>query len=120
MYAIKNNVQLIGSLVERPIIKDGREGKKTARFSILIEDSYCNSRGVYIKEAQRHALVAQGRIALLAEKFLEKGMVVAIGGRLINRHFDDSKGGRRFVTEVLVSELLILDMQMQEQNEEYH
>lgn len=120
MYAIKNNVQLIGSLVDRPVIKDAGDGRKLARFSILIEDSYCNAKGFRIKEAQSHTLVAQGRIATLAEKYLEKGMMVAIVGRLINRSFKDSKGSQKSITEVLVSELLILDMQMQEQNEYYH
>lgn len=119
MYAIKNNVQLIGSLMGNPVIKDAGDGKKIARFSILIEDSYCNAKGHHIKEAQSHTLVTQGRIATLAEKYLEKGMMVAIVGRLVNRNFRDSKGSRKTITEVLVSELLILDMQMQEQNEYY-
>ncbi|RYY10943.1 MAG: single-stranded DNA-binding protein [Chitinophagaceae bacterium] len=119
MYAIKNNVQLIGRLMERPEVKEARDGKKTARFSILVEDSYCNGKGLYTKEVQRHGLVAHGKIAALAEKYLDKGTVVAIGGRLVNRHFDDSRGERRFVTEILVNELLILDMHMQEQEEYY-
>ncbi|MBN8878899.1 MAG: single-stranded DNA-binding protein [Sphingobacteriales bacterium] len=115
MYAIKNNVQLIGSLMGNPVIKDGGDGRKIARFSILIEDSYCNAKGLHIKEVQSHALVVQGRIATLAEKYLEKGMTVAIVGRLINRNFKDSNGSCKTITEVLVSELLILDMPMQDE-----
>jgi single-strand DNA-binding protein len=120
MYAIKNSVQLIGSLVDKPVIKDSGDGRKSARFSILIEDGYYNARGLHVKEDQRHTLVAQGKIAALAEKALEKGMEVAIVGRLINRNFNDSRGERRTVTEVLVSELLILNTHWQEQDEYYH
>ena len=119
MYAIKNTVQLVGSIVDRPVIHDGGDGRKVARFSIFIEDAYNNSKGVKIKETQSHTLVAQGKIASLAEKYLDKDMMVAILGRLINRHFRDSRGTNRSVTEVQVSELLILDMQVQEQNEYY-
>lgn len=119
MYAIKNTVQLVGSVVDRPVIKDAGDGRKVARFSLFIEDSYNNARGLRIRETQSHTLVAQGKIATLAEKYLEKDMMVAILGRLINRNFRNSKGSSRSVTEVQVSELLILDMQVQEQNEYY-
>jgi|SRR6218665_172365 len=119
MYAIKNNVQLVGTVTDRPIVKDAGDGRKLARFSIFIEDSYNNAKGLRIKDTQSHTLVAQGKIATLAEKYLEKDMMVAIIGRLINRHFRDSRGISRSITEVQVSELLILDMQVQEQNEYY-
>lgn len=119
MYAIKNNVQLVGSIVDRPLVRDAGDGRKVARFTIFIEDSYNNAKGLRITDTQSHTLVAQGKIATLAEKYLDKDMMVAINGRLINRNFRDSRGSKRTVTEVQVSELLILDMQVQEQNEYY-
>jgi len=117
MYAIKNNVQLIGRLVKKPVIAEYADGRKWARFSIVIEDSYHNAQGTYIKDDQKHRVVAQGRIASLAEKTLDKGMVVAVSGRLVNRDFMDGSGVYRSVTEVLINELLILDMYWQEQDE---
>lgn len=120
MYAIKNNVQLIGSLVERPVIKTAVDGRKSARFSIIIEDGYYNAKGAHVREDQRHTLVAHGRIAALAEKSLVKGMVVGIVGRLINRLFHDSRGVHKSVTEVLVNELLILDVHWQDYDQYYH
>ena len=108
---------MIGHLADKPLIKDTADGRKIARFSILIEDSYFNAKGSHIKDVQQHTLVAQGRIAALAEKYLSKGMTIAIVGRLVNRQFDDSRGSRKYITEVMVTELLILNMQMQEQQE---
>lgn len=117
MYAIKNRVQLIGKVREKPIIREAANGTKWARVFILVEDGYFKAKGVYVKEDQKHTLVVQGRIAALVEKSLEKGMEVAVSGRLVNRLFYDSKGERKCVTEVLVKELLILNVHWQEQDE---
>ncbi|MBO9658356.1 MAG: single-stranded DNA-binding protein [Chitinophagaceae bacterium] len=119
MYAIKNNVQLVGSVVEKPVIKGSVDGRKTARFSIFIEDCYNNSKGQKITETQSHMVVAQGKAANIAEKYLGPEMMVVISGRLVNRHFRDSKGISRVVTEVHVNELMILDMQVQEDEAYY-
>lgn len=119
MYAIKNTVQLVGNVTEHPVIRETGDGKKYARFSISIEDAYNNGKGLRVKETQSHALVAYGKVAALVEKYLEKDMTVAILGRLVNRLFRDSKGANRSITEVQVNELLILDMQVHDDREEY-
>ena len=114
MYAIKNNVQLVGSVMEKPVIRDCGDGRKLARFSIFIEDSYNNAKGVKVRESQSHVLVAQGKVANLIATHLEKDMMVAVRGRLANRSFIDSRGQSRSVTEILISELLMLDTQSRE------
>ncbi len=119
MYAIKNNVQLVGSVVDKPVVKGSGDGRKTARFSIFIEDSYNNAKGLKVTETQSHVLVAQGKVANIAEKYLGPEMMVVISGRLVNRHFRDSKGVSRVVTEVHVNELMILDMQVHEDEAYY-
>ncbi|MCG2613000.1 single-stranded DNA-binding protein [Terrimonas sp. NA20] len=119
MYAIKNNVQLVGVVVDKPIVRGSEEGKKTARFSIFIDDCYYNAKGAKVTESQSHVLVAQGKIAVIAEKYLEKDTQVAVLGRLVNRNFRNSRGISKTVTEVLVSELLILDKLVQDDCEYY-
>jgi single-strand DNA-binding protein len=118
MYAIKNNVQLVGAVVSKPLIKENG-GSKQARFSIFIEDTYNNAKGLRVTETQSHTLVAKGKVASLAEKYLEKDMVVAVHGRLVNRQFRDSKGISRVVTEVMVNELLILNAEVRDEPVEY-
>ncbi|MET0462395.1 MAG: single-stranded DNA-binding protein [Chitinophagaceae bacterium] len=119
MYAIKNNVQLVGYVVDKPVIRGREEGRKTARFSIFIDDCYYNARGVKVTESQSHVLVAQGKVAAIAEKYLQKDTQVAVLGRLVNRNFRDSRGICKSVTEVFVNELLILDRLVQEDCEYY-
>ncbi|HMX77185.1 MAG TPA: single-stranded DNA-binding protein [Chitinophagaceae bacterium] len=108
MYALKNKVQLIGNLGNAPEVKTFDSGKKMARFSVATSESYRNAKGEKVTETQWHNLVAWGKIADIAEKFLTKGKEVAIEGKLINRSYEDKDGKKRTITEVQVNELLLI------------
>ncbi|MDX1938566.1 MAG: single-stranded DNA-binding protein [Flavihumibacter sp.] len=108
MYALRNKVQLIGNLGNTPEIKTIDSGKKMARFSIATNEVYKNAKGEKVVETQWHNLVAWGKVAEIAEKFLEKGREVAIEGKLVNRSYTDKEGTKKYITEILVNELLLL------------
>lgn len=108
MYALKNKVQLIGNLGGNPEIKSLDGGKKLARFSIATNESYRNAKGEKVTETQWHNLVAWGKVAEIAEKYLTKGAEVAIEGKLMNRTYNDKEGNKKYVTEVQVNEVLML------------
>ncbi|THU32477.1 single-stranded DNA-binding protein [Niastella caeni] len=108
MYAIRNKVQLIGNLGQLPEIRTTENGKKVARFSIATNDTYRNSKGERITETSWHNVIAWGKLAEIAEKFLTKGREVAVAGKLVHRHYTDKNGIKRYVTEVVLNELLLL------------
>ncbi len=108
MNALKNRVQLIGNLGNDPEIKDFGNDKKMARISIATNDSYKNSKGEQVKETQWHNVVAWGKLADIAEKFLQKGKEVAVEGKLVNKNYTDKDGVKKYVTEVVVSDILLL------------
>ena len=108
MYALKNKVQLIGFLGNAPEIKTVENGNKLARFSVATNEKYQNAKGEKVEETTWHNLVAWGKLADLAEKFLHKGTEVVIEGKIINRSYDDKDGHKKYVSEVQVSELLLL------------
>ena len=108
MYALRNRVQLIGNLGNAPEIRKTESGKKLVRFSVATNESYKNSSGDKVTETQWHNLVAWGKLADIAEKFLNKGTEVAIEGKLINRNYTDKEGIKKYVTEIQVNELLLL------------
>jgi single-strand DNA-binding protein len=108
MYALKNKVQLIGNLGNTPEIRTIESGKKMARFSIATNETYRNAKGEKITETQWHNIVAWGKVADIAEQFLSKGSEVAIEGKLVNRNYTDKEGNKRFTTEVVVNEILML------------
>jgi len=108
MYALKNKVQLIGNLGGTPEIKNTETGKKLARFSVATNEVYRNAKGDKVTETQWHNLVAWGKVADIAEKYLTKGAEVCIEGKLINRSYTDKDGNKKYITEVQVNELLML------------
>jgi single-strand DNA-binding protein len=108
MNALKNKVQLIGNLGQKPEIKTTETGKKLARFSIATSETYRNAKGDKVTETQWHNLVAWEKVAEIVEKYLDKGSEVAIDGKLINKSYTDKEGNKKYISEVLVNELLML------------
>ena len=108
MNALRNKVQVIGNLGANPEIKNFDKGKKLAKFSLATNESFKNAQGEYIKETQWHSLVAWGKTAEVIEKFLKKGSEIAVEGKLISRNYTDKEGIKRYVTEIEVSEFLML------------
>jgi len=108
MNALRNKVQLIGNLGNAPEIKTLEGGKKMARFSVATNEDYRNANGEKIKETQWHNLVAWGKLAEIAEKYLGKGKEVAIEGKLVSRTYNDKEGNKKYSTEIHVNELLML------------
>ena len=108
MYALKNKVQLIGNLGGKPEVKNTESGKKLATFSVATSESYRNVKGEKVTETQWHRVIAWGKVAEIAEKYLDKGKEVAIEGKLINRSYTDKEGNKKYITEVQVNELLLL------------
>jgi single-strand DNA-binding protein len=113
MYALKNKVQLIGNLGNAPEIKNTDTGKKVARFSMATNESYKKENGERVTETQWHNLVAWGKVAELAEQYLNKGSEIAIEGKLTHREYTDKDGVKRYITEVVVNEILMLDKKHQ-------
>ena len=109
MNALRNKVQLIGNLGMNPEIKTLDGGKKFAKMSIATNESYKNAKGELVKETQWHNLIAWGKTADIIEKYLKKGSEVAVEGKLIHDTYTDKEGIKRYTTEILVNELLMLD-----------
>ncbi len=107
MNNLKNKVQLIGNLGMNPEIKNLDSGKKLAKFSIATNESYRNANGDKIEDTQWHNLIAWGKTAEIIEKYVKKGNEIAVEGKLVNRNYDDKDGNKRYVTEILVNEILM-------------
>jgi single-strand DNA-binding protein len=108
MNALRNKVQLIGNLGASPEIKTLEGGKKMARFSIATNESYRNAKGEKVVETQWHNLIAWGKVAEIAEKYLTKGKEVVVEGKLITRSYNDKQGAKKSITEIEVNELLMM------------
>ena len=108
MNAMKNKVQLIGHVGQEPEIKTFDGGKKLANLTIATNDSYKNDKGEKVEQTEWHKVVAWGKTADLIEKYVTKGLQIGIEGKLTHRSYDDKNGEKRYITEIVVNELLLL------------
>jgi single-strand DNA-binding protein len=109
MTTIKNRVQLIGNLGKNPEVKSFEGGNKVARFSIATSDQYTNKKGEKVTETHWHNIVAWGKLADIAETLLQKGTEVTIDGKLTTRNYTDKAGAKKYITEIVANELLVMD-----------
>ena len=108
MNTLRNKVQLIGNLGKDPEIITLDSGRKLAKCALATNDSYKDASGQKVVNVEWHNLVMWNKTAEIAEKYLEKGKEIAIEGKLTSRSYDDKDGNKRYVTEVVVNELLML------------
>lgn len=108
MRTMKNKVQLIGNLGMNPEVKELSNGKKVARFALATHESYKDKSGEYINDTHWHNVVVWGKLADSVEKTLIKGTEVALEGKLQQRSYDDKDGNKRYVTEVLLNDFVVL------------
>lgn len=109
MSSLKNKVQLIGNLGSNPEIKNMEGGKKLARMSLATNESYRNAKGEKVTETNWHQVVAWGKTAAIVEKYLTKGTEIALEGKLTTRQYVDKDGIKRYITEIIADEILLLE-----------
>jgi single-strand DNA-binding protein len=108
MSTLRNKVQLIGHVGNDPEIKTFDGGKKLAKLNVATNESYKNDKGEKVEETQWHSLIAWGKTADIIEKYVVKGKEIAIEGKLTHRSYEDKNGEKRYVSEVVIDELLML------------
>ena len=118
MNNLKNRVNLIGNLGIDPEVKELESGKKIAKISLATSETYKNSNGEQVKNTEWHNLVAWGPTATFAEKYLKKGNEIAVEGKLSHRTYDDKDGIKKYTTEIIVNEVLILRTQNRIESQE--
>jgi single-strand DNA-binding protein len=108
MNSLRNRVQLIGNLGQDPEIKTLESGKKVAHFTLATNDAYKNGDGQKIEETTWHNIVAWNGLADISGKYLKKGRQVAVEGRIAYRSYEDKKGVTKYITEIVLDQLMML------------
>jgi single-strand DNA-binding protein len=108
MNSLRNNVHLIGYVGANPEIKTTTSGKKVANFDIATTDVFYDPNGEKQTETMWHNMVAWGKTAETVEKFLVKGKEVVIQGKIANRSYLDKNGVKKYISEILVQEMLLV------------
>lgn len=109
-----NKTMLIGRVGQNPDVKTiNEQGRKAAQFSLATTEKYRDRNGEVKEQTEWHNIVAFDKTAELIEKFVAKGMLLYVEGKLRTRSWDDQNGNKRYVTEVLVSGIQFLEKKEQ-------
>jgi single-strand DNA-binding protein len=108
MSTLRNSVRLVGNLGSDPEVKSLENDRKLAKIAIATNETYKNDKGEKITDTQWHNLVLWGTTAKFAENYLKKGDEIAIEGKLSSRSYVDKDGNKKYVTEIVVNEVLKL------------
>lgn len=104
-----NRVMLIGNLGKDPDVQYLEGNIAVAKFPLATTETYKDRAGKLISQTEWHTVVLWRGLADLAQKYLHKGSLIYVEGRLRTRSWDDREGNKKFATEIVGDNLIMLD-----------
>ncbi len=103
-----NKVILIGNLGKDPELRYAPSGSAVANFSLATSEQWKDQEGNPQERTSWHNIVVWGKLAEIAAEYLKKGRKVYVEGRIQYRDYEGKDGNKRYVTEVVVNDLVML------------
>jgi single-strand DNA-binding protein len=104
-----NKVTLIGRVGGDPDVKRLENGTVVARFSLATSDSYKDKNGEFQETTEWHNVVAWRDLAERVEKYLKKGVLVYVEGKVTYRKYNDKEGVEKTVTDIVANAIRTLE-----------
>ncbi len=104
-----NRVILIGNLGKDPEIQYLEKNISVAKFPLATTETHKDKNGKLISQTEWHIIVLWRGLAELAQKYLHKGSLIYVEGRLRTRSWEDREGNKKFATEIVADNLIMLD-----------
>lgn len=95
-----NKVILVGHVGRDPEVRHLDGNRTVASFSLATSESYKNKNGEKVTNTEWHNIVLWRGLAEIAERFVKKGTLVYIEGKIRTRSWDDKDGNKRYTTEI--------------------
>jgi single-strand DNA-binding protein len=103
-----NKVILVGRLGKDPETRFTTSGQAVCNFSLATDETYKDRAGERQKRTEWHKIVVWSKLAEICQKYLHKGSLVFIEGRITTRQWDDKEGQKRYSTEIVANEMRML------------
>jgi single-strand DNA-binding protein len=97
----------IGRTTKEPEIRQTQNGVSVATFTIAVDRNFKNQNGE--KETDFFSIICWRGLAETVGRYLGKGRLVAVSGRLQNRSYEAKDGTKRYITEIVANEVQFLD-----------
>jgi len=104
-----NKVILIGNLGADPEVRYTPDGAPVANFNLATSESWTNKSGERQERTEWHRIVMWRKLAEIAGQYLRKGSKIYVEGKLKTRSWEDQSGQKRYMTEVEVNDMQMLD-----------
>jgi len=108
MYSL-NRATILGNLTRDPEVKQIASGQSVCSFGVATNRNWTDQAGVRQEKADFHNIVAWGKLAEILGQYLSKGKKVYIEGRLQTRDWEGQDGVKRYRTEIVAENAIILD-----------
>lgn len=115
-----NKVILIGNVTRDPEIRSTSSGQAVATFTIATNRTWMTRDGRKMQSAEYHDVVAWAHLADICKSHIRKGKLLYIEGYLKTRSWDTPEGIRKFKTEIVINDLVMLDKREREEGDFSH
>ncbi|MCX5849098.1 MAG: single-stranded DNA-binding protein [Deltaproteobacteria bacterium] len=113
-----NKVILVGRLGKDPDIRYTPDGTMVTNFTLATDEQWKDKSGEKVQKTEWHRIVTFGKLAEICGNYLVKGKLVFIEGRIQTRSWEDKDGVKRYTTEIIASNMQMLDSKGQNKAEE--
>ena len=104
-----NKAILVGRLGADPEVRYTPDGAMVTNFRIATDEQWKDKNGEKVQRTEWHKIVTFGKLAEICGKYLVKGKLVYLEGRIQTRAWDDKEGTKRYTTEIVASNMQMLD-----------
>jgi len=112
-----NKVILVGRLGADPEVRYTQDGAMVTNFRIATTEQWTDKNGERTQRTEWHRVVSFGKLAEICGNYLAKGRLVYIEGRLQTRAWDDRDGNKRYTTEIIASNMQMLEPKGQDSSQ---
>ena len=112
-----NKVILVGNLGQDPEIRYMQNGKAVANLSMATSETWKDQQGQQQEKTEWHRVIAFDKLAEIIGEYVKKGSKIYCEGKLQTRKWTDQQGVERYSTEIVISEMQMLDSKPQGQQQ---
>ena len=104
-----NKVMLIGHLGKDPEVRRLESGATVASFTLATTEAYKDKSGNRVEQTEWHNIVCWRKLGEIAEKYLKKGSLVYVDGKIRTRSYTDKDNQKKYFTEIIADNFTMLD-----------